>query len=413
MKKIKGLATQQGNMLCEIKNVVEAKEDNGILTVSGYANKAYDEAGTELVDRDGDIILPQAYDLANFKKNPIILYQHRSDEPIGKAIAINVTSKGLELTAEIYKDMHPAAFTAVKAGILKTFSIGFRGKDGKYNADTDTFYYTEVELMETSIVSVPANADALFSIVDSPCTDGLCMFGISGLTEKGYDTIKNTSGKEWKDVDKGQLKKAAEKSTDEEYIKDLYLLVKDVEDSATFKFPHHELDGEDLKVNVGGLASALSAIKGAIKEDSLNIDEKESALLHLEKHYKDLVNNDIISEVPKELELLIGDATSEQKEIKGLVDELTSTIDRLNEAVAGIQQETDDDSQEDDKSEGDGDDDSEGDGDDADGKVSLEDSMAALRGSLNSDNLDDVIVFYEEFGDSLNEEINNRINSEE
>ena len=416
MKLIKELGSKTGELYCEIQSVVSSKEDAGVLTVTGYANKAYNDEGQEIKDRDGDVILPSAYDLTNFKKNPIILYQHNSAEPIGKATALQVTSKGFEIVAEIHKEMHPVAYAGIKAGILKTFSIGFRGKDGKYNADTDTFYYTEVEMLETSVVSVPANADSVFSVVDSPCTDGLCMFAISGLTNKGFDTPTQLEGKTWKDVDKAVLKEAALGSTNEEFVDDLYLLVKDYSDSETFKFPHHEVVGEALKLNKGGLQSAFSAFKGAVGEGILSLEERELGITHLYGHYRELAMADIITEVPQDLEKMVNDIKGEQVEIKELAEDLTTAIGNLNTAIAGIQQAQGTETQDGDNSEGDGDNSAEGDGDGTDGgtqEVTIEQSMEILRDSLTGDNLDSVIEFYDSFGDALNEEVNNRINSEE
>ena len=54
--------------------------------------------------------------------------------------------------------------TLIRDGALKSFSVGFRVKDGKYNRDDDSMMITDVELLEISVVSVPCNQDSLFSI---------------------------------------------------------------------------------------------------------------------------------------------------------------------------------------------------------------------------------------------------------
>ena len=47
---------------------------------------------------------------------------------------------------------------------MKSFSVGFRVKDGKYNREDDSTTITEVELLEISVVSIPCNQESLFSI---------------------------------------------------------------------------------------------------------------------------------------------------------------------------------------------------------------------------------------------------------
>jgi len=149
-----------------------------VAIIEGYAN-----ANTK--DRDGDIVIQYGIDLTNFKKNPIMLYQHDRNNPIGKVVAVEATDKGLYVKCEIYKALNPQAYAGVVNGVLKTFSIGFRGLDGEYNDDTDTFYFTKSELLEVSVVSIPANQDSIFDLVESPCGDGFCLLGKKGYKPEG------------------------------------------------------------------------------------------------------------------------------------------------------------------------------------------------------------------------------------
>ena len=52
----------------------------------------------------------------------------------------------------------------IKDGVLKSFSVGFRVLDQKYNPDDDSSTITDLELLELSVVSIPANQTSLFSI---------------------------------------------------------------------------------------------------------------------------------------------------------------------------------------------------------------------------------------------------------
>lgn len=130
-------------------------------------------ASTSSVDRAGDIILHSAWEMGgldNYRKNPIVLFNHDYDEPIGKVVDIQVVADGLQVTAEIYKASEEI-YDFVKNGVLKTFSVGFMPKELDYNKATDGFIIKQAELLEISIVSVPCNQTAIFSVAKSFSTD--------------------------------------------------------------------------------------------------------------------------------------------------------------------------------------------------------------------------------------------------
>lgn len=131
------------------------------LRIAGYAN-------TTSKDRSGDVVTAEAWakGVENFRKNPIMLYQHKHDCPIGKFDKLVVDKKGIyvEGTVSDAAERTHGVQTLIKDGALKSFSVGFRVKDGKYNSQDDTMLITDVELLEVSVVSVPCNQESLFSI---------------------------------------------------------------------------------------------------------------------------------------------------------------------------------------------------------------------------------------------------------
>lgn len=142
------------------KSVVSEDES---VKITGYAS-------TNDLDRAGDVIVADAWTkggLDSYKKNPIILFNHNMDKPIGKATAISVTEKGLKLDVTISKAAGDNVPELVRDGILNTFSVGFMIKDADYDSKTDIFVIKEAELYETSIVSVPCNQDATFELAKS------------------------------------------------------------------------------------------------------------------------------------------------------------------------------------------------------------------------------------------------------
>lgn len=140
----------------------QADEESEELIIEGYAN-------TTSKDRSGDVVLRDAWDsggLKNFKKNPIILAFHDRSKPIGKAIGYDITDKGLYISAQISKAAGNV-YNLVKEGILKTFSVSIAIKDAEYDKKSDTFIIKAVDLLEVSVVSIPANANSVFSVKKS------------------------------------------------------------------------------------------------------------------------------------------------------------------------------------------------------------------------------------------------------
>ena len=137
-------------------------EDDGSIMIKGMASTAD-------FDRAGDSISADAWTkggLNNFEKNPIILFNHDYNRPIGRATGLKSTENGLELTAKISKAAKDVA-ELVKDGVLGAFSVGFRVKDADYLEETDGLRIKDAELFEVSVVSVPCNQSATFSLAKS------------------------------------------------------------------------------------------------------------------------------------------------------------------------------------------------------------------------------------------------------
>jgi HK97 family phage prohead protease len=115
------------------------------------------------LDRAGDIMVAGGCDATNFKLNPICLLNHDPTKPIGTA---SVTAKGSRLEATI-KFAHAGAsavadetYALVKAGVLTGVSIGFRPIESEPLRGGGV-KFVKWELLEISIVAVPANPSAL------------------------------------------------------------------------------------------------------------------------------------------------------------------------------------------------------------------------------------------------------------
>lgn len=132
----------------------------------GYIQKSQDEdiyefiASTASVDRQGDSIDQSGWELDNYLKNPVILFAHNYSElPIAKAIDVIKADSALIIKIQFAsEEANPKAQQIkrlVDEGILNTTSVGFIQKERNGNI------ITRAELLEVSIVPVPANQDAL------------------------------------------------------------------------------------------------------------------------------------------------------------------------------------------------------------------------------------------------------------
>jgi HK97 family phage prohead protease/HK97 family phage major capsid protein len=120
------------------------------------------------VDRMGDIIMADGWKLSNFKRNPIALGFHRSDFPIGtwKNLRVDGTElRGeLELAPEGTSPRIDEIRRLVDAKVLRAVSVGFRPIKHEPLDPKDVWSgerFLEQELVECSLVSVPANANAI------------------------------------------------------------------------------------------------------------------------------------------------------------------------------------------------------------------------------------------------------------
>lgn len=120
---------------------------------------------SESVDRDGDIVRQAGMDLSTFQKNPIVLYNHNRNSPIARASDMKIENGNMTMVVcfpeEGVSKLADEVFGLIKAGILNAVSIGFLPKEYGWLEGGDVFEYKEVELLELSVVTIPANPDAV------------------------------------------------------------------------------------------------------------------------------------------------------------------------------------------------------------------------------------------------------------
>ncbi len=135
--------------------------------------KEYDEdervirgiATTPNPDRVGDVVDPLGVEF----KNPMpLLWQHDARAPVGLVTFDKPTKKGITFEAKLPKiteggalrDRIEEAWQTVKAGLVRAVSIGFRTLEYEIIQETGGIKFNRSEVMELSLVTIPANADA-------------------------------------------------------------------------------------------------------------------------------------------------------------------------------------------------------------------------------------------------------------
>ena len=120
------------------------------------------------VDRDNDRVLPDGVILDNYTKNPVVMWGHSYGAPadlIGRAVNLDVGADGITADFELRpaaNDQDPQNIVRLlwEGGWVRTASIGFRPIAAQAN-EWGGKDFTAWELLEFSLVPVPANAAAL------------------------------------------------------------------------------------------------------------------------------------------------------------------------------------------------------------------------------------------------------------
>jgi HK97 family phage prohead protease len=117
-------------------------------------------------DRMGDKINVRGWETANFLRNPVCLYAHDSSAPpVGKVVNIFVSGDRLMgdikfAPPEVY-EFADTIFKLIDAEFLNSVSVGFLPLEFEFADDRRGMNFIRQELLEISVVPVPANAHAL------------------------------------------------------------------------------------------------------------------------------------------------------------------------------------------------------------------------------------------------------------
>jgi HK97 family phage major capsid protein/HK97 family phage prohead protease len=136
-----------------------------LLATADSANPFRFVVSREGQNRKGFSINQDGWQLADFRKNPIALWMHNSDVPIGLWEDVRVEGGQLMATLKLAVRGTSAfidtLWSLLDQKILKAASVGFKMVEHDYNPKTDKLTVTKAELREISLVTVPGDAGAL------------------------------------------------------------------------------------------------------------------------------------------------------------------------------------------------------------------------------------------------------------
>lgn len=167
-------------------------------TFSGYAS-IWGE-----VDSYNEVVKKGAFakslkDYATRGKMPNLLWQHRSDKPIGIWLSMVEDAKGLKVTGRLALDTAQGAeaYALLKLGAIDGLSIGYVATKWEEDTKTNIVTLTEINLWEVSLVTFPAGPGARVDGVKNALEHGkLCsmkefemLLRDAGLSVKDAKTV--------------------------------------------------------------------------------------------------------------------------------------------------------------------------------------------------------------------------------
>lgn len=127
------------------------------------------------IDAYSEVVAKGAFKKSLKTKVPAMLWQHKSDEPIGVWTSIQEDNRGLAVEGKLAMKTESGAdaYELLKMGAVKGLSIGYMPIKYKVDVETEILTHTELDLWEVSLVTFPALPSAQVDSVKSFFADGI------------------------------------------------------------------------------------------------------------------------------------------------------------------------------------------------------------------------------------------------
>lgn len=312
------------NKIFHIGSTFKAFNEGEDLIIAGMAS-------TNNTDRVGDIIETEAWTkggLDNFLNNPVILFNHDYNQPIGRAVSLGTNDNGLQLQAKIAKSAGHVG-DLIKEGVLGAFSVGFRVKDAEFMTESDGYRIKDAELLEVSVVTVPANQAATFSLAKS--------FDSERDYEEFKKSFKINDSEEKHVLNVRETEDTDEKHSDESMPKDLSQV------EAQEKTMSDNIDIDAIVAAAVEKTAATMAMKDAERkaEERANMEAEQKAAAEAEAQ-KAAEEQRIAAAVTSGAEKLMADVeaklAAKDADYEKVIGELQSELVEKSEEIKNIRE---------------------------------------------------------------------------
>lgn len=266
-------------------------------------------ASDDSMDRDGEVVVPDGWDLKAYRENPVILWSHNYWDPaIGQSLQEKIVKgEGLKvrgrLSAAEY-DFAALIWRLIAVKTLRAISVGFIIDEWEEKSDDypdADLIFTKQTLLEYSVVNIGANANAL---IDAERQLGQGIEFMKSLKDwdgqnigdKGVVTyVAGTADDSvsWDgDAAVASLRSWAGGPDKDDIDWTRYRLgfgwydADDTENFGAYKLPHHRSADGTFYTVWGGVAAAMGALLGARGGVDVPNEDKRGIYNHLSRHYK-------------------------------------------------------------------------------------------------------------------------------
>jgi len=275
-------------------------------------------ASTKTVDSYGEVVLPDAFDLTRFRKNPVIPWAHDYRQPpVARALWVKADKMGLLFKPKFAETPFASdIFELYAGGFLSGFSIGYDELE-RVTPDSPDFerllaewgiigepklIATRVLLYEISAVTLPANEDALVQakargILRSPEALELAVKAERTRDYKGATEFQDLplapEDREWDAAAARERVARWAGGPDKESIDwARYRMAffwydsENPENFGGYKLPFADVVGGELKAVWKGVAGSMAALLGARGGVNIPESDRRAVYNHIRKYYE-------------------------------------------------------------------------------------------------------------------------------
>jgi HK97 family phage prohead protease len=146
-----------------------------------HTNTFHFVASTGDADRNGNVLDLDGWDLANYRANPVVLFNHNWDlPPVGRTSRLYTEGNRLLAQVEFAPTPLGQELALLNAdGYLRAISVGARPLEWEIRRHPEHGFPIGIhshrhELLELSIVAIPANPATVRAALQTDCQDPKC-----------------------------------------------------------------------------------------------------------------------------------------------------------------------------------------------------------------------------------------------